>query len=112
MGTWPGTGRTVTGWRGHAAAAGQKTRGSMGTAESGHQPVMTGRVLALLAPALEPPGAILLDATLGRAGHASALLREHPELAIVAQDAPRWRAARRAHVELLSFTIPGHARSR
>ncbi len=58
----------------------------MGTAESGHQPVMTGRVLALLAPALEPPGAILLDATLGRAGHASALLREHPELALIGVD--------------------------
>ena len=35
---------------------------------------MTDRVLALLAPALEPEGSVLLDATLGRAGHASALL--------------------------------------
>jgi 16S rRNA (cytosine1402-N4)-methyltransferase len=58
----------------------------MGTAESGHQPVMTDRVLALLAPALEPPGAILLDATLGRAGHARALLGQHPGLALIGVD--------------------------
>jgi 16S rRNA (cytosine1402-N4)-methyltransferase len=58
----------------------------MGPAESGHRPVMTDRVLALLAPALEPPGAILLDATLGRAGHASALLSEHPGLTLIGVD--------------------------
>ena len=45
---------------------------------SGHQPVMTDRVLALLAPALERQGSVLVDATLGRAGHASALLSQHP----------------------------------
>ena len=43
-------------------------------------------MLALLAPALEPPGAILLDATLGRAGHASALLSEHPGLTLIGVD--------------------------
>jgi 16S rRNA (cytosine1402-N4)-methyltransferase len=58
----------------------------MGTAGSGHQPVMTDRVLALLAPALDPPGAVLLDATLGRAGHASALLGRHPGLALIGVD--------------------------
>ncbi len=58
----------------------------MGPAETGHRPVMTDRVLALLAPALEPPGAILLDATLGRAGHASALLSEHPGLTLIGVD--------------------------
>ena len=47
---------------------------------------MTDRVLALLGPALEPPGAVLLDATLGRAGHASALLGQHPGLALIGVD--------------------------
>jgi 16S rRNA (cytosine1402-N4)-methyltransferase len=58
----------------------------MGTAD-GHRPVMTERVLALLAPALESPGSILVDATLGRAGHASALLAEHPGLTVIGVDA-------------------------
>jgi 16S rRNA (cytosine1402-N4)-methyltransferase len=58
----------------------------MGTTDTGHRPVMTDRVLALLAPALQPPGAILLDATLGRAGHASALLGEHPGLTLIGVD--------------------------
>jgi 16S rRNA (cytosine1402-N4)-methyltransferase len=59
----------------------------MATTGPGHLPVMTDRVVALLAPALQPPGAILLDATLGRAGHASALLSQHPGLALIGVDA-------------------------
>jgi 16S rRNA (cytosine1402-N4)-methyltransferase len=59
----------------------------MATTGPGHQPVMTGRVLALLAPALQRDGAILLDATLGRAGHASALLAAHPGLILIGVDA-------------------------
>ncbi len=59
----------------------------MAATGSGHQPVMTGQVLALLAPALQRDGAVLLDATLGRAGHASALLRHHPGLLLVGIDA-------------------------
>jgi 16S rRNA (cytosine1402-N4)-methyltransferase len=58
----------------------------MGTAEAGHQPVLLDRVLALLAPALEPPGAVLVDATLGRAGHARALLDAHPGLMLIGLD--------------------------
>jgi 16S rRNA (cytosine1402-N4)-methyltransferase len=58
----------------------------METAAAGHQPVMLDRVLALLAPALEPPGAVLVDATLGRAGHARALLEAHPGLVLVGLD--------------------------
>jgi 16S rRNA (cytosine1402-N4)-methyltransferase len=58
----------------------------MGTADTGHRPVMTDRVLALLAPALDAPGTILLDATLGRAGHASALLTEFPGLTLIGVD--------------------------
>ncbi len=58
----------------------------MVTAE-GHRPVMKERVLALLAPALESPGSVLVDATVGRAGHASALLERHPGLEVIGVDA-------------------------
>jgi len=47
---------------------------------------MTDRVLALLAPSLEPAGAVLVDATLGRAGHATALLSRHPGLTLIGID--------------------------
>jgi 16S rRNA (cytosine1402-N4)-methyltransferase len=59
----------------------------MATTGSGHVPVMTDRVLALFAPALRPQGSVLLDATLGRAGHASALLSQHPGLTLIGVDA-------------------------
>ncbi|MGA3151103.1 MAG: 16S rRNA (cytosine(1402)-N(4))-methyltransferase RsmH [Streptosporangiaceae bacterium] len=59
----------------------------MGTAAAGHLPVMKDRVLALLAPALEPAGAVVVDATLGRAGHAAALLEAHPDLTLIGIDA-------------------------
>jgi 16S rRNA (cytosine1402-N4)-methyltransferase len=59
----------------------------MAATGSGHQPVMTDRVLALLAPALQRDGAVLVDATLGRAGHASALLAQHPGLVLIGIDA-------------------------
>ena len=58
----------------------------MGTAAAAHVPVMRDRVLELLAPALEVPGAVLVDATLGRAGHASALLAAHPGLSLIGID--------------------------
>jgi 16S rRNA (cytosine1402-N4)-methyltransferase len=59
----------------------------MSSAAAAHLPVMRDRVLELLAPALDPPGAVLVDATLGRAGHASALLSAHPGLSLVGIDA-------------------------
>jgi len=52
-----------------------------------HVPVLAGRVTALLVPALEIPGAVLVDATLGRAGHALALLAACPGLRLVGIDA-------------------------
>jgi 16S rRNA (cytosine1402-N4)-methyltransferase len=58
-----------------------------GAARAGHVPVMRDRVVALLSPALESDGAVLVDATLGRAGHASALLARHPRLSLVGIDA-------------------------
>jgi 16S rRNA (cytosine1402-N4)-methyltransferase len=48
---------------------------------------MKERVVALLSPALEPEGAVLVDATLGRAGHAGALLAQHPGLSLIGIDA-------------------------
>jgi 16S rRNA (cytosine1402-N4)-methyltransferase len=52
-----------------------------------HVPVLAGRVTALLAPALTDPGAVLVDATLGRAGHARALLDACPGLLLIGIDA-------------------------
>jgi 16S rRNA (cytosine1402-N4)-methyltransferase len=52
-----------------------------------HVPVLAGRVTALLAPALAADGAVLVDATLGRAGHARALLEACPGLLLVGVDA-------------------------
>ncbi|HEV7957049.1 MAG: rRNA ((1402)-N(4))-methyltransferase [Microbacteriaceae bacterium] len=51
-----------------------------------HTPVMLDRTVELLAPALEVPGAVLIDATLGMAGHAEAFLRRFPELTLVGLD--------------------------
>jgi len=56
-------------------------------AEPQHVPVLAGRVTALLAPALVGPGAVLVDATLGRAGHARALLDACPGLLLIGIDA-------------------------
>jgi 16S rRNA (cytosine1402-N4)-methyltransferase len=52
-----------------------------------HVPVLADRVTALLAPALSGPGAVLVDATLGRAGHARALLEACPGLLLIGVDA-------------------------
>ena len=52
-----------------------------------HVPVLVGRVTDLLAPALAAPGAVLVDATLGRAGHARALLDACPGLLLIGIDA-------------------------
>ncbi|MEI6361069.1 MAG: 16S rRNA (cytosine(1402)-N(4))-methyltransferase RsmH [Actinomycetes bacterium] len=51
-----------------------------------HVPVLRDRVIALLAPALEAPGAVLVDATLGLGGHAEHALDSFPELRLVGLD--------------------------
>ena len=56
------------------------------TTTARHVPVMADRVLALLAPALEAPGAVLIDATLGLGGHAEAALSTFPTLRLVGLD--------------------------
>jgi 16S rRNA (cytosine1402-N4)-methyltransferase len=54
---------------------------------SGHVPVMLDEVADLLGPALVEDGAVLLDATLGRAGHTRALLAAYPGLMVIGIDA-------------------------
>ena len=51
-----------------------------------HTPVLLDRCVELLAPALERPGAVLVDATLGMGGHAEAFLQRFPELVLVGLD--------------------------
>jgi 16S rRNA (cytosine1402-N4)-methyltransferase len=51
-----------------------------------HTPVMCDRVVELLAPALRHRDAVLVDATLGMAGHASALLDACPEARLIGID--------------------------
>lgn len=51
-----------------------------------HVPAMPERVAALLGPALAGSGAVLVDATLGLAGHAEVLLAQHPRLRLVGLD--------------------------
>ncbi len=58
----------------------------MSGSAAGHLPVMVEQVVDLFAPALQPRGAILVDATLGRAGHARALLDAHPGLTLIGVD--------------------------
>jgi 16S rRNA (cytosine1402-N4)-methyltransferase len=63
-----------------------------------HVPVLLERVTELLAPACATEGAVLVDATLGLAGHAMALLQAHPGLRLVGLDRDpdaRAEAARR-----------------
>jgi 16S rRNA (cytosine1402-N4)-methyltransferase len=53
---------------------------------AGHLPVLLDRVVALLAPALERDGAVLVDATVGLGGHAEALLRRCPQARLIGLD--------------------------
>lgn len=51
-----------------------------------HTPVLLSRTIELLAPALEAPGSVLVDATLGMAGHAEAFLTRFAGLTLVGID--------------------------
>ncbi|AOY56174.1 16S rRNA (cytosine(1402)-N(4))-methyltransferase RsmH [Candidatus Rhodoluna planktonica] len=51
-----------------------------------HKPVLLERCIELLAPALQKPGAVLVDGTLGLAGHAEAFLQAFPGLVLVGID--------------------------
>jgi 16S rRNA (cytosine1402-N4)-methyltransferase len=58
----------------------------MPAAAPSHIPVLRDRVVALVAPALEAPGSILVDATLGLGGHSAAILARCPEAVLVGLD--------------------------
>ena len=47
---------------------------------------MLQRCLDMLAPALQAPGAVVVDCTLGLGGHSEALLQQFPEVRLVALD--------------------------
>jgi 16S rRNA (cytosine1402-N4)-methyltransferase len=51
-----------------------------------HVPVLLDRVVALVAPPLQQPGSILVDATLGLGGHTEAVLSRCPEAHVVGVD--------------------------
>jgi 16S rRNA (cytosine1402-N4)-methyltransferase len=51
-----------------------------------HVPVLLDRVVALVAPALEHPGAVFVDATLGLGGHSQAVLDRCPQAHVVGVD--------------------------
>ena len=58
-----------------------------------HVPVMLERCLALLAPAVSDPGAVVVDATLGLGGHSAALLERAPR-SPAGRPRPRHRGTR------------------
>ncbi len=58
----------------------------MNDAVERHVPVMLDRCVELLRPALDPSGAIAIDATLGLGGHAEALLASSPGAKLVGID--------------------------
>ena len=51
-----------------------------------HIPVMLERCVEVLAPALERPGAVVLDATLGLGGHSEAFLQRFPAVRLIGLD--------------------------
>lgn len=51
-----------------------------------HAPVLLDRVVALLAPALEAPGSVYVDCTLGLGGHSEAVLERCPQARVIGID--------------------------
>ena len=60
-----------------------------GTAQARHVPVMRGRILELLAPALQEPGSVMVDATVGMGGHSELVLEQCPGARVVGIDRDR-----------------------
>jgi 16S rRNA (cytosine1402-N4)-methyltransferase len=54
--------------------------------DSSHVPVLLDRVVALVAPPLEHEGSVLVDATLGLAGHTEAVLTRLPQAHVIGID--------------------------
>jgi len=60
-----------------------------GTAEDRHVPVLRDRIVELLAPALEQPGSVMVDATLGMGGHSESVLERCPNVRVLGIDRDR-----------------------
>ncbi|HZW43128.1 MAG TPA: 16S rRNA (cytosine(1402)-N(4))-methyltransferase RsmH [Dermatophilaceae bacterium] len=60
-----------------------------GTAEDRHVPVLRDRILELLAPALEQPASVMVDATLGMGGHSESVLEHCPNARVLGIDRDR-----------------------
>jgi 16S rRNA (cytosine1402-N4)-methyltransferase len=56
------------------------------TVEDVHVPVLRDRIVELLAPALQKPGALMVDATLGMGGHSESILAACPQARVVGID--------------------------
>src|SRR5450759_5550832 len=56
------------------------------TAKDSHVPVLRDRVVELLAPALQEPGALMVDATVGMGGHSESILQACPGARVVGID--------------------------
>ena len=48
-----------------------------------HTPVLLERCIELLGPALQRPGAVFVDATLGMGGHSAGILERFPEVTAI-----------------------------
>jgi 16S rRNA (cytosine1402-N4)-methyltransferase len=60
-----------------------------GTTPDRHVPVLRGRIVELLAPALREPGSVMVDATVGMGGHSESILESCPNARVVGIDRDR-----------------------
>ncbi|HEY8621792.1 MAG TPA: 16S rRNA (cytosine(1402)-N(4))-methyltransferase RsmH [Dermatophilaceae bacterium] len=60
-----------------------------GTAGDRHVPVLRDRILELSAPALQQPGSVMVDATVGMGGHSESVLEHCPNARVVGIDRDR-----------------------
>ena len=60
-----------------------------GTAQARHVPVLRDRILELLAPALQIPGSVMVDATVGMGGHSESIMEQCPGARVVGIDRDR-----------------------
>ena len=66
--------------------ASESVRDSLRPASARHVPVLLRECLDMLAPAIERPGAVLVDGTLGMGGHTEASLERFEELTVIGID--------------------------
>ncbi len=57
-----------------------------GTLEDRHVPVLRDRILELLTPALQQPGSVMVDATVGMGGHSESVLEHCPNATVIGID--------------------------